>query len=299
MTCPSNTSVFQDTCTYYCNHGYQLEGNRQTRCRADGTWSSVGFAFSCVLLVANYKSNAYRVTYTALYLLQYVANYGISAEFYVGTIDSSSGGESTLIIAGSVGGAAVFFIIIMCVIVILYVRRSHKKKSHEFDNKIMCEINSDIKMNTNPSFSITKQSSEQDQYDYVLHDKVALYDNPQGTIKMDTNPSYGRVQSSNAYDLTQPEYDAAIQPNASYSSMSKETTKMSEDEDEDGYVETNSQSTQRADYLKVIGSTTKEEESVYDNETDDTSNVKINLNPSYDSVSGGVKLEDNPSYSKI
>ena len=40
MTCLSNTSVFQDTCTYYCNRGYQLEGNRQTTCRADGTWSS-------------------------------------------------------------------------------------------------------------------------------------------------------------------------------------------------------------------------------------------------------------------
>ena len=40
VTCPSITSVFQDTCTYYCNRGYQLEGNRQTRCRADGTWSS-------------------------------------------------------------------------------------------------------------------------------------------------------------------------------------------------------------------------------------------------------------------
>ena len=40
VTCPSNTSVFQDTCTYYCNRGYQLEGNRQTRCSADGTWSS-------------------------------------------------------------------------------------------------------------------------------------------------------------------------------------------------------------------------------------------------------------------
>ena len=39
VTCPSNTSVFQDTCAYYCNRGYQLEGNRQTRCRVDGTWS--------------------------------------------------------------------------------------------------------------------------------------------------------------------------------------------------------------------------------------------------------------------
>ena len=40
VTCPSNTSLFQKTCTYYCNHGYQLEGNRQTRCDANGTWSS-------------------------------------------------------------------------------------------------------------------------------------------------------------------------------------------------------------------------------------------------------------------
>ena len=40
VTCPSNTSVFLDTCTYYCNRGYQLEGDRQTRCNADGTWSS-------------------------------------------------------------------------------------------------------------------------------------------------------------------------------------------------------------------------------------------------------------------
>ena len=164
----------------------------------------------------------------------------------------------------------------------------------------MTEMDSDIKMNTNPSYGITKQSSEhEDQYDYVLHGKVALCDDPKGIIKMDSNPSYGRVQDYNAYDVTEPEYDAAMQPNPSYSSISKETTKMSEDEDEDGYVETNPQSTQRAGYLKVIGSTTKEEESVYDNDTDDTGNVKINLNPSYDSVSGGVKLEDNPSYSTI
>ena len=220
--------------------------------------------------------------------------------FHAGTSGfSSSGGGSTPIIAGSVGGAAVFFIIILCV-VILCIRRSHKKRSHEFDNKMMIEMNSDVKMNTNPSYSIMKQNREQeDQYDYVLHNKVSLKDNVQDTIKMDTNPSYGRVQGCNAYDVTEPEYDAAIQPNPSYSSISKETTKMSEDEDEDGYVDTNSQSTQRAGYLKVTGSTTKEEESVYDNDTDDACNVKINLNPSYDSLSGGVKLQDNPSYNKI
>ena len=40
MTCISNTSVFQDTCKYYCNRGYQLVGDRQTRCTADETWSN-------------------------------------------------------------------------------------------------------------------------------------------------------------------------------------------------------------------------------------------------------------------
>ena len=110
---------------------------------------------------------------------------------------------------------------------------------------------------------------------------------------MDTNPSYGRVQ---AHDV-----DVIIQPNPSYSSISEETTKMSEDENKDayGYVETNSCSAQRADYLKVIGSTTKEEESVYDNDSDETGSVKINTNPSYNLVSGGVKLEDNPSCIKL
>ena len=51
VTCPSNTSVFQDTCTYYCNRGYQLEGNRQTRCSADGTWSSE--PVTCTILTCN------------------------------------------------------------------------------------------------------------------------------------------------------------------------------------------------------------------------------------------------------
>ena len=116
---------------------------------------------------------------------------------------------------------------------------------------------------------------------------------------MDDNPSYGRVQGCNGYDVTEPDYDAVIQPNPSYSSISKEKVKISEDDDKDGYVESNLQSTQRSDCLKINGPTNKEEESIYDNDTDDTGNVEINPNPFHDSVLGGVKLEDNPSYSKI
>ena len=74
-------------------------------------------------------------------------------------------------------------------------------------------------------------------YDYILHGKVS---GPQDTIKMDSNPSYGRVQGCNDCDLTEPEYDVAIQSNPSYSFNSKETTKVSEDQ---GYVKTNLQST--------------------------------------------------------
>ena len=48
VTCPSTTSVFQGTCTYYCN---QLDGNSQPSCTADGTWSSE--PVTCTILTCN------------------------------------------------------------------------------------------------------------------------------------------------------------------------------------------------------------------------------------------------------
>ena len=51
VTCPSTTSVFQDTCTYYCNRGYQLNGNTQPSCTANGTWSSE--PVTCTILTCN------------------------------------------------------------------------------------------------------------------------------------------------------------------------------------------------------------------------------------------------------
>ena len=175
---------------------------------------------------------------------------------------------------------------------ILCVRQSHKKKKHHIidDNKLSSSVN----MTTNPSYIITKHNIKQeDQYDNVLQSKSSVQE--KDTIKMDTNPSYGRLPASNAadYDVTEPGHDVAIETNPSYDSVN--TKKMSEDEDENGYVETNVNNTQTAGYLKVIGSTSKEEESVYDVATDD---VNINPNPSYESVSSDVKLEDNPSYNK-
>ena len=162
------------------------------------------------------------------------------------------------------------------------------------------ELNSDVKMNNNPCYSITKQNGRQeDEYDYqyASHNIFSLQYDEQNTIKMDFNPSYERDHGCDAvnYNTTTPAgLDVAFHQNPSYSSIATENVKVSEDEDEDGYVETNSQSTQRANYCRIIGSTTNEEESAYDNDTDDSGKVEINPNPFYVSVSGGVKLKDNP-----
>ena len=56
---------------------------------------------------------------------------------------------------------------------------------------------------------------------------------------------------------------------------------------------------QKEGYLKVIESTTKAEELVYDDVAGNIDNVKINANPSYDSVPRSAKLESNPSYNLI
>ena len=138
---------------------------------------------------------------------------------------------------------------------------------------MVTEMNSDIKMNANPSYSITKQNSrkQEDEYEY---DNISCQNNPQDTINMESNPSYERVQDHNVYDA---EYDIAIQSNPSYSSTSKEAAMIYELENEDGYVETNLLSTQKADYLKLSVSTTKKAA------TDYMDDVKINSNPSHNS----------------
>ena len=187
------------------------------------------------------------------------------------TDSSSSTSESFILItAGSVGGAALFIISCLLCIIILLVRQS-RKETVRASNKMATEMSSDIKMNTNPSYDISKEEQEH-QYDYVTYNQL---DNNHDNIKMDTNPSYGRVQCNNNNIPT-------IQENPSYKIF--QGTHNTRDENKDACI------TQEAEHVKVVGSTTKEKEARYDD-------INITPNPSYNSMSGGIKLVDNPSYS--
>ena len=176
---------------------------------------------------------------------------------------------------------------------------------------MVTETSLDINMTANPSYSITKQKQKQeDQYDYVLHDRLDnaerrkqgqyeyaipnnKFDIQHDTIKIDANSSHRRVEG--AHDATKPEYDIAIQDNPSYSSVLKDI-KAPEDESKHIHTESSSHSTQgAADSARIVGFATMEEKGV----CDDMEDIKIDPNPSYDTVSGAVKLEDNPSYNKI
>ena len=226
-----------------------------------------------------------------------VSRYSYSVTFVVTKFLTGTSGQSTIpIVGGSVGGTVIFFIILLLCVMILCVRQSHKKRHHMFDNKMI--MSSAVNMTTNPSYNIAKQNIEQgdDHYDNVLQKKVSLHE--EDTVKVDSNPSYEGYNTAD-YDVIEPDHDVTIQTNPSYNCVLKNTKTMSEDEYQVSYVETDLHSTQATGYLKVIGSSTKEGESVYDVATDDIDNVNIDHNPSYDSVSRGVKLEDNPSYNKI
>ncbi|XP_065899762.1 sushi, von Willebrand factor type A, EGF and pentraxin domain-containing protein 1-like isoform X2 [Dysidea avara] len=182
VTCPSNTSVFQNTCTYYCNRGYQLEGNRQTRCSADGTWSSE--PVTCTILTCNDPEveitnsqsvgDCSSVTYGSSCLLNCSSGYNVSGNgehvcddvndegtsvkwrsvgghfvcvVIMSSSDESSGGLPIPIIAGGAGGAggAVLFLIILLCVIIICIRCSRKKKSYAINTVF---INADAEMDS-------------------------------------------------------------------------------------------------------------------------------------------------------
>ena len=156
-----------------------------------------------------------------------------------------------------------------------------------FSNKVATKLGSGIKMIPNPSYDIIKQTiKEEIVYDHELFNYLK------------TNPSYAVIQQYNKLDnnsdnAAQSGCNDAIQLNTSYSANSREIY-----EDQDGYVITDLNDAKGTHhYLKIIAPTTQEENPTV-NDVAATDVVSM-TNPSYNWMSGGVILEDNPSYNKM
>ena len=195
---------------------------------------------------------------------------------------------------GAVGGT------ILSIIVIIYVgylcTRKRKAEPNPHDNK---QANESVNMTTNPAYDVTKPKKNLDQCDYAKHIELPFQDDKYGTIKMDSNSSYGTTKDFDtvAYDsATQPMSDVVIQPNPSYGTGLRPSSHMCEDQYSYVAVKSNQlhshKAERAADYLDLMEST------ITNNHSYDDS-IGNNPNPSYDTVPGGIKLEDNPSYNKI
>ena len=140
------------------------------------------------------------------------------------TDSSGSSSDSVAIIGGAVGGVILLLMIIavLC-IVILCMRRSHRKKGLHIA-KNTTKLSTDVTMDNNPSYDVTKANSvhysydainpggsdvpittnpsynvhtklysktSEDDYNYVQPNELIPNKHLEDTIKMDTNPSYG------------------------------------------------------------------------------------------------------------
>ena len=274
--------TYGSSCSLNCSSGFTASGNGEHVCddvNDEGTsvkWRSVGGgSFTCI----NKSENVWKSALFCAYI--FTAN--------------SNGNSNDLgpIIGGAVSVTVLLIIIFVLCIVVCSVRQwLHSKRK-------ITKSGSDINMTSNPSYDIKKGNKKQEYqtYDYVTPDELVHFpNNKQDTVKLDTNLSYGRIQEheTSFYDsVTRPEHDVAIQLNPSYTNNLTKTSDNVSDE----YVKSDqdySHSARETEvaYLELIGA---EGLAV----AADSANVTINPNPSYESISGGVKLEDNPSYNKL
>ena len=85
----------------------------------------------------------------------------------------------------------------------------------------------------------------------------------------------------------------AAQPNPSYSGNSQSSVVIYEGMD--GYIKNDLTGVKGTHYYEIIGPATQEENSIVN---DVATTDATNANPSYNLMSRGVILEDNPSYNK-
>ena len=188
--------------------------------------------------------------------------------------------NAVAIIGGAVGGAVLSVIICVLCMVAFWMRRSF---SNLFSIREATKQGSDIKMTSNSSYDITKEIV----YDHELFKSS------------NTNPSYGEYNRLvyNSDNAVQSWCTGATLPNPFYSDNSQSSTVIYEDPDD--YIKTDLNGTKGTHYdnLEIMAPTTQEENPTVNGVT--AWNIVSINNPSYNLISGGVILEDNPSYNKM
>ena len=200
--------------------------------------------------------------------------------------DDDDASELNVFIGGAVGGAVLLVIIFVFFIVVFWMRRSF---SNLFSSREGTKLGSDIKITSNPSYDIIKQTIKEE----IVYDSELF-------TSSETNPSYEMIQEynrlgNNSDNAVQSGCNDATQPNSSCSGTSKSSREMYEDQD--GYVKTDLTGARRTHYLEIMAPTTQEENPTVNGVA--ASDVVSITNPSYNLMSGGVILEDNPSYNNI
>jgi len=159
--------------------------------------------------------------------------------------------SAAVAIGGTVAGATLLIIIASLCSVIWCIRQYHRKgvihtpnsnEVNEFDSNVAVnEFDSNVQITPNPSY-VTKQNMDQEenQYDYI-----EFQDKRNSIMILNSNTSH-----QIAHDTTEPGCDVAIQLN----SNSQETREISEDQ-HCRINQCQSQNTERADYLELIGPT--------------------------------------------
>ena len=218
--------------------------------------------------------------------LVYMTTCQVYTDCYYFLDDDDDSSELNVVIGGAVGGAVLSVVICVFFIVVFWMRQS-------FSNLFSCregtKLGSDIKMTSNPSYDIIKRTiKEEIVYDCELFKSS------------ETNPSYEMIHEHNRLchnsdNAVQSGCNDATLPNPSCSGNLKSSREMYEDQD--GYVKTDLTGERGTHYLEIMAPTTQEENPTVNGVA--ARDVVSITNPAYNLMSGGVILEDNPSYNKI
>ena len=163
LQCPNGatTGVFEDTCTFSCNAGYELQGSNNGTCLANQSWSGgdpICVALNCSTSPplnnsqlqsscdTQYQSTCTTVcvdgytgvggTYTCVVTDEDTNSVGWNGSTSCqksrasGPKDEGENNNSAGTVAGSVVASVLLIIIVVCVIIFLVWYRTRKKRQH-------------------------------------------------------------------------------------------------------------------------------------------------------------------------